>query len=41
MKKGMEHKLIHQELSESISGAALAVLKTLQPGLDEKHYERC
>jgi GxxExxY protein len=36
----MEHDLIHKELSESIIGAAMAVLNTLRPGLDEKIYER-
>ena len=33
-------KLIHKELSESIIGAAMTVLNTLKPGLDEKIYER-
>jgi GxxExxY protein len=32
-------KLIHPELSESIIGAAMKVLNTLKPGLDEKAYE--
>jgi GxxExxY protein len=32
--------LIHAELSESIIGAAMAVLNELKPGLDEKLYER-
>ena len=32
-------ELIHKELSESISGAAMKVLNTLRPGLDEKLYE--
>jgi GxxExxY protein len=32
--------LIHRELSESILGAAMKVLNTLKPGLDEKLYER-
>jgi hypothetical protein len=27
--------LIHQELSEAITGAAMKVLNTLRPGLDE------
>ena len=31
--------LIHGELSESIIGAAMAVLNELKPGLDEKLYE--
>ena len=32
-------ELVHQELSESIIGAAMTVLYTLRPGLDEKLYE--
>lgn len=32
--------LIHEELSESIIGAAMTVLNELKPGLDEKLYER-
>jgi GxxExxY protein len=36
----MSHDLIHKELSESIIGAAMTVLNTLKPGLDEKLYER-
>jgi GxxExxY protein len=32
--------MIHAELSESIIGAAMRVLNTLKPGLDEKIYER-
>jgi GxxExxY protein len=32
-------KLIHQQLSEAIIGAAMKVLNTLKPGLDEKAYE--
>ncbi len=35
----MEHELVHKELSESIIGAAMTVLNTLRPGLDEKLYE--
>ena len=35
----MENKLIHRELSEAIIGAAMMVLNTLRPGLDEKLYE--
>lgn len=31
--------LIHKELSGDIIGAAMAVLNTLKPGLDEKLYE--
>lgn len=31
--------LIHRELSERIIGAAMTVLNTLRPGLDEKLYE--
>jgi GxxExxY protein len=36
----MNHELIHEKLSESIIGAAMTVLNTLKPGLDEKLYER-
>ena len=36
----MENDLIHKELSEAIIGAAMKVLNTLRPGLDEKLYER-
>ncbi|HVU16487.1 MAG TPA: GxxExxY protein [Candidatus Didemnitutus sp.] len=32
-------RLIHWELSESIVGAAMKVLNTLRPGLNEKAYE--
>ena len=32
-------KLLHVSLSESIIGAAMKVLNTLKPGLDEKAYE--
>jgi GxxExxY protein len=32
-------KLYHPELSEDIIGAAMKVLNTLKPGLDEKAYE--
>lgn len=36
----MSHdKLIHPEISEAIIGAAMKVLNTLKPGLDEKAYE--
>jgi GxxExxY protein len=31
--------LIHREISEHIIGAAMRVLNTLKPGLDEKLYE--
>ena len=31
--------LIHEKLSEDIIGAAIKVLNTLKPGLDEKLYE--
>lgn len=31
--------LLHEELSESIIGAAMKVINTLRPGLDEKLYE--
>jgi GxxExxY protein len=33
-------KIIHEELSGKIIGAAMAVLNELKPGLDEKLYER-
>jgi GxxExxY protein len=33
-------ELIHHDLTEAIIGAAMAVLNTLRPGLDEKLYER-
>ena len=36
----MDQELIHKELSEAIIGAAMKVLNTLKPGLDEKLYER-
>ena len=36
----MRPELVHQALSESIIGAAMAVLNALKPGLDEKLYER-
>lgn len=29
-------KMIHQEVSESVIGAAMKVLNTLKPGLNEK-----
>jgi GxxExxY protein len=32
--------MIHRDLSESIIGAAMVVLNSLRPGLDEKLYER-
>ena len=32
-------KLIHADLSEAIIGAAMKVLNTLKPGLNEKAYE--
>jgi GxxExxY protein len=35
----MERELIHEELSEAIIGAAMTVLNSLRPGLDEKLYE--
>jgi GxxExxY protein len=31
--------VIHEQLSESIIGAAMTVLNTLKPGLEEKLYE--
>jgi GxxExxY protein len=36
----MATELLYKELSESIIGAAMTVLNTLKPGLDEKLYER-
>jgi GxxExxY protein len=36
----MDQELIHKDLSESIIGAAMIMLNTLRPGLDEKLYER-
>jgi GxxExxY protein len=36
----VDHELIHKKLSESVIGAAMTVLNTLKPGLDEKLYER-
>jgi GxxExxY protein len=33
-------KLLYEELSHSIIGAAMTVLNELKPGLDEKLYER-
>ncbi|HEY7155824.1 MAG TPA: GxxExxY protein [Gemmataceae bacterium] len=36
----MDHELVHKELSEAVIGAAMKVLNTLRPGLDEKLYER-
>jgi GxxExxY protein len=36
----MPTELIHEQLSESIIGAAMTVLNVLRPGLDEKLYER-
>jgi GxxExxY protein len=35
----MASKLIHEELSRKIIGAAMTVLNELKPGLDEKLYE--
>lgn len=32
-------KIIHADLSKAILGAAMRVLNTLKPGLDEKAYE--
>src|SRR5438552_2735116 len=37
--KGMEKELFHKKSSELIIGAAMTVLNTLKPGLDEKLYE--
>jgi GxxExxY protein len=36
----MNTELVHKDLSEAIIGAAMRVLNTLRPGLDEKLYER-
>jgi GxxExxY protein len=36
----MQKKIIHEELSGKIIGAAMDVLNELKPGLDEKLYER-
>ena len=35
-----DEKLLHKELTGAIIGAAMHVLNTLKPGLDEKLYER-
>jgi len=35
-----DQKMIHEELSGEIIGAAMEVLNELKPGLDEKLYER-
>lgn len=35
----MSTELIHPEISDTIIGAAMKVLNTLKPGLDEKLYE--
>ena len=35
----MDKDFVHEELSEAIIGAAMTVLNTLRPGLDEKLYE--
>ena len=35
----MGEKLLHQELTGQIIGAAMTVLNELKPGLDEKLYE--
>jgi GxxExxY protein len=40
MRIEMDEQLIHKDLSEVIIGAAMTVLNTLRPGLDEKLYER-
>jgi GxxExxY protein len=36
----MGENLIHSALTRQIIGAAMTVLNTLRPGLDEKIYER-
>lgn len=35
----MDNELVHKGLSEAVIGAAMTVLNTLRPGLDEKLYE--
>ena len=35
----MKEKLLHEELTGQIIGAAMTVLNELKPGLDEKLYE--
>ena len=35
-----DKKMLHEEISGKIIGAAMAVLNELKPGLDEKLYER-
>jgi len=35
----MPDEYVHREVSEAIIGAAMTVLNTLRPGLDEKLYE--
>jgi GxxExxY protein len=40
LRSTVDGELVHKELSESIIGAAMTVLNTLKPGLDEKLYER-
>jgi GxxExxY protein len=35
----MDKEFVHQDLSQAIIGAAMAVLNALRPGLDEKLYE--
>src|SRR6266705_858820 len=35
-----DYRMIHEELSGEIIGAAMEVLNELKPGLDEKLYER-
>ena len=35
-----DYKMIHEELSGEIIGAAMSVLNELKPGLDERLYER-
>ena len=37
--KGMCERLLHEELTGQIIGAAMEVLNELKPGLDEKLYE--
>jgi GxxExxY protein len=37
---GSEQGLLHKEITGAIIGAAMHVLNTLKPGLDEKLYEK-
>jgi len=35
----VQNRMIHEEITQEIIGAAMAVLNELKPGLDEKLYE--